>query len=78
MSIVCSCGARMYCIDSRTVDNVTRRRYRCDCGQRAASTELLDGTESEEYRRGLSDGEARAMAAFKAFAFALQTEKNPT
>lgn len=68
MSITCQCGARMACTDTRTTDNVTRRRYRCECGRRVGSTEVLDGCESVAYRRGLADGEARLMAVFKAFA----------
>jgi hypothetical protein len=74
MSIICSCGGRMQCTETRTRENVTRRRYRCACGRKAVSVETLEGNFSPEYLRGLADGEARVMSAFKAFACTLEAE----
>ncbi len=37
----CTCGRRMICIDSRpTGERLTRRRYRCSCGNRQSSIEM--------------------------------------
>jgi len=37
----CTCGRRMTCIDSRpTGERLTRRRYRCNCGNRQSSIEM--------------------------------------
>lgn len=75
MSIICECGAKMACVDSRAAENITRRRYKCDCGRRLTTTEIIDVPEPPDYLRGVADGEIRMMKAIQAFAFALETQE---
>jgi hypothetical protein len=41
----CVCGKNMECTDSRAVDSGRRRRYKCRCGERITTLEMIvDGT----------------------------------
>lgn len=46
--MICECGQRMKCIDSRPADQRgTRRRYTCRCGVRLTTLEVVADTASD-------------------------------